>query len=84
MDRSNGTQLTHNHSKSTIVYEPYFLIACKVRSNATTDKHTAKTKCGFQKGMEGQVEEWLIKKYEDQIVRIERQRKEDLNLVSLS
>ena len=33
--------------------------------------------------MEGQVEEWLMKKYEDQIVRIERQRKEDLNLVSL-
>lgn len=31
--------------------------------------------------MEGQVEEWLMKKYEDQIVRIERQRKEDLKLV---
>lgn len=30
--------------------------------------------------MEGQVEEWLLKKYEEQIVRLERKRKEDLNL----
>lgn len=31
--------------------------------------------------MEGQVEEWLMKKYEDQLVRLERTRKEDLKLV---
>ena len=36
---------------------------------------------GPQSGQEGQVEEWLLKKYEDVIVRLERQRKDDLKLV---
>ncbi|KAK4703165.1 DNA polymerase epsilon subunit 1, partial [Phenoliferia sp. Uapishka_3] len=34
-----------------------------------------------RKGHEGQVEEWILRKYEDLITKIERQRMEDLHLV---
>lgn len=51
--------------KSTILYEPYFYIACR-------------------KGQEGQVEEWLLRKYEGLITRLERCQKEDLKLVRFS
>ncbi|GAA97490.1 uncharacterized protein L969DRAFT_83792 [Mixia osmundae IAM 14324] len=47
--------------KATMVYEPYFFLACK-------------------KGTETQVEEWLNKRFETQLVRVERQRKDDLKL----
>ncbi|KAL8292541.1 hypothetical protein RQP46_001153 [Phenoliferia psychrophenolica] len=33
-----------------------------------------------RKGHEGQVEEWILRKYEDLVTKIERQRKEDLHL----
>lgn len=35
-----------------------------------------------QKGHEGNVEEWIMRKYEDLVVRVQRHRKEDLQLVS--
>ena len=35
-----------------------------------------------RKGHEGNVEEWIMRKYEDLVVRVQRQRKEDLQLVS--
>ena len=68
-----------------MVYEPYFLIACKVSRVLSQTRRVSpvltSTSSLLQKGMESQVEEWLLKKYEDQIVKLERERKEDLKLV---
>lgn len=68
-----------------MVYEPYFLIACKVSRVRSPTRCVSPvptcTSSRLQKGMESQVEEWLLKKYEDQIVKLERERKEDLKLV---
>jgi hypothetical protein len=36
----------------------------------------------MQKGHEAQVEEWLLRKYEDLVTKLERSQKEDLKLVS--
>lgn len=38
----------------------------------------------LKKGHEGNVEEWIMRKYEDLVVRVQRHRKEDLQLVSTS
>lgn len=64
--------------KSTLAYDPYFFIAVKVRLQLS---HSATLLTYAQKGMEGQVEEWLMRKYEGLISKLERRRKEDLKLV---
>lgn len=63
--------------KTTFKYEPYFCVACKVRTyfrSAAGHSNVAKN------GTETTVEEWLMKKYEGLICRIVRERKEDLKL----
>ncbi|KAL7272628.1 DNA polymerase epsilon catalytic subunit [Rhizina undulata] len=47
--------------KATVLYDPYFLIACKL-------------------GMEGEVEEWLRRKFEGVIKKVTRVTKEDLQM----
>lgn len=49
--------------KATVIYDPYFLIACK-------------------QGTEGEVEEWLRRKFEGLIKKTLRITKEDLSMVS--
>lgn len=71
--------------KSTICYEPYFYIAC--RASLTIEAQSALILtdhliAAIQKGHEGNVEEWIMRKYEDLVVRVQRHRKEDLQLVS--
>lgn len=63
--------------KCTYQYEPYFYIACKVRSDARYDRLMLMI---LQSGTEATVEEWLKKQYEGLIYRIIRERKEDLKL----
>lgn len=70
--------------KSTISYEPYFYIATRVRLFPFRYFLKRKlTTCLIvcQAGQEGQVEEWLTRKYEDFITKLKRVRKEDLKLV---
>lgn len=60
--------------KSTLTYEPYFYLCCKV-------SHTIKfssTSDQLQPGTEAAVEEWLLRRYEGTIYRIERAHKDDL------
>jgi DNA polymerase epsilon subunit 1 len=49
--------------KATVIYDPYFLIACKP-------------------GTEGEVEEWLRRKFEGLIKKSSRITKEDLSIVT--
>jgi DNA polymerase epsilon subunit 1 len=51
--------------KATVMYDPYFLIACKP-------------------GTEGEVEEWVRRKFEGLIKKTSRVKKEDLSMVGLS
>lgn len=62
--------------KATIPYEPYFYVACRVSRVGGVLAHA-------QGGTEGIVEEWLVKAFEGLIVRVQREKKWDLNLVSL-
>lgn len=48
--------------KATVVYDPYFLIACR-------------------RGTEGEVEEWLRRKFEGVVKKTSRVIKEDLSMV---
>lgn len=75
--------------KSTLLYEPYFYLVCKV--TCPSAPHLLLSRGSLislffciQKGYESQVEEYLLKRFEGTILRLERQRKEDLKLVSLS
>lgn len=49
--------------KAVVLYDPYFLIACK-------------------QGTEGEVEEWLRRKFEGLVKKMTRLTKEDLRMVS--
>lgn len=64
--------------KCTLLYEPYFYVACKVRSSFETV--TLQNLLLPQAGMETVIEEWLLKKYEGVLSRITRERKEDLQM----
>lgn len=63
----------------SIPYEPYFYLTCRVRriSHLGVNELTRR-----QGGTESIVEEWLLKRYEGIIIRIEREKKWDLSLVS--
>jgi DNA polymerase elongation subunit (family B) len=63
-----------------VAYEPYFFIASKVKLGYSEAENTYLIPVE-QKGMEAQVEEWLQRKFENSISRMERRRKEDLKLV---
>ena len=71
--------------KSTLLYEPYFYLACKVGMQCIAIDliYADLTGRALQKGTESAVEEWLLKRFEDNIIRIERKRKEDLKMVSI-
>jgi len=66
--------------KVTLLYEPYFYIACKVSCfreiGTIIDLFPP-----LQHGTENTIEEWLTKKYEGLISKINRKQKEDLKLV---
>lgn len=64
--------------KCTLLYEPYFYVACKVRSSFETV--SLRNLWLPQAGMETVIEEWLLKKYEGVLSRITRERKEDLQM----
>lgn len=63
----------------SIPYEPYFYLTCRVSriSHLGVNELTRR-----QGGTESIVEEWLLKRYEGIIIRIEREKKWDLSLVS--
>jgi DNA polymerase epsilon subunit 1 len=65
--------------KATMPYEPYFYLSCRVSfiSCKATGAHQMKS------GTETIVEEWLMKRFEGTLVRVEREKKWDLDLVSL-
>lgn len=67
--------------KATITYEPYFYLATRVRSVRLPLSRGTTDEIFPQAGHEGQVEEWLMRKYEDLITKISRVKKEDLSLV---
>lgn len=66
--------------KCTMHYEPYFYIACKVRLHSFFEEIPMKLITPLQTGSESSVEEWLQKRFEGLIVRIVREKKEDLKL----
>lgn len=59
--------------KATMPYEPYFYVGCRVRLTirSADDKF----------GTETIVEEWLLKLYEGLVIRVEREKKWDLDVV---
>lgn len=71
--------------KTTITHEPYFFIATRV-SNPLPGPRTANLitdgpAVASQKGHEGNVEEWIMRKYEGLVTKITKLSKEDLKLV---
>jgi DNA polymerase epsilon subunit 1 len=75
--------------KATIPYEPYFYVTCRVSELAGTETERWALSgglwsltCNPQGGTETIVEEWLIKRFEGLVVRVEREKKWDLSVVS--
>lgn len=64
--------------KATMPYEPYFLVTCRV--SRITPRNDSLI-CVLQAGSETVVEEWLLKRYEGVLLRVQREKKWDLDLV---
>ena len=65
--------------KATMPYEPYFLVACRVRVAMSPIR--PRGDIDFQVSAETIVEEWLLKRYEGVLQRVQREKKWDLDLV---
>jgi DNA polymerase epsilon subunit 1 len=63
--------------KATIAHEPYFYVTCRV------SPRPEQTSADKQGGSETIVEEWLLKRFEGLVVRVQREKKWDLSVVSI-
>nr|ASF90262.1 hypothetical protein SPAR03885 [Bartheletia paradoxa] len=66
--------------KSTVLFQPYFSVECKVSQPHRSIEIVRPNILDPQNGMETIVEEWLMRKYEGLLVRITREKKEDLKM----
>lgn len=66
--------------KATMPYEPYFYVSCRV----SLPDRGFQGQAHYQAGSERSVEEWLMKRFEGLLVRAEREKKWDLDLVGVS
>lgn len=67
--------------KATIPYEPYFYVACRVSPDCLVMVMVMVADERPQAGTETIVEEWLIKRFEGLVVRVQREKKWDLAVV---
>ena len=67
--------------KATVPYEPYFYVTCRVSFSTAAD-FAGPFDAKPQAGTETIVEEWMMKRYEGTLTRIEREKKWDLDQVS--